>query len=396
MATQQKYYEDYYKQGKERLDKVLTEKEANNKQYVDQVNSAIDKAAQTAASGYQQSIDEAPIAALEQKEKNAMAEAVNRKIVEENMANMGLTDSGLNRTQQTALTLQRGNADAAVDQQTQEYVNKLKMAIDEVMTEAETQKVTNEAAALKETRDWYEAALTQLESSASSAAAEAYAADKKAEADSIQAQYEAIARSDEYRNAYVDSLMENGYSENAAWAAAYARYPSQDKEQNKWAIEYANAYNSAKNGGYDNNYANAIASAIANGENADDAVLNTAAGEVKRAGIDVEDMVKIRDALNPGGKWHLFKTPAGQAEGWKISEWEDVIGNLYEVAEKKLEGKTGSLSLQAKEYAIGYAIGQIVGDYSSMSKREIYNVLAENLYPVEFKAACIAAGINYQ
>lgn len=44
-------------------------------------------------------------------DENAVRQYIGERRVAENMANLGLTDSGLNRTQQTALQVSRGNAD---------------------------------------------------------------------------------------------------------------------------------------------------------------------------------------------------------------------------------------------------------------------------------------------
>ncbi len=46
-------------------------------------------------------------------DENAVNQYINERRIAENMANLGLTDSGLNRTQQTAVKLTRGNADLA-------------------------------------------------------------------------------------------------------------------------------------------------------------------------------------------------------------------------------------------------------------------------------------------
>ena len=74
------------------------------------MQDAIDKSTASAAKPYQTQIEQLPSQYQKLYDTNAVQELVNRRQVQETMANMGLTDSGLNRTQQTAIAIQRGNA----------------------------------------------------------------------------------------------------------------------------------------------------------------------------------------------------------------------------------------------------------------------------------------------
>ncbi len=58
-------------------------------------------------------------------DENAVREKVAQRNVEETLANMGLSDSGLSRTQQTALSAVRARADAAVSLKKQQAVDTL-------------------------------------------------------------------------------------------------------------------------------------------------------------------------------------------------------------------------------------------------------------------------------
>jgi hypothetical protein len=64
---------------------------------------------------YDEIIFEAGRAYEDQYRNNAVQKAINERQVAESMANMGLSDSGLNRTQATAVQLSYGNNKAAID-----------------------------------------------------------------------------------------------------------------------------------------------------------------------------------------------------------------------------------------------------------------------------------------
>lgn len=82
-------------------------------------------------------------------------ELVNRRQVQETMANMGLTDSGLNRTQQTAIAIQRGNADAAARLEQQQKTQELQDKIAQLMESGAAQKQQQEAAIRNDSANWY-------------------------------------------------------------------------------------------------------------------------------------------------------------------------------------------------------------------------------------------------
>ena len=60
---------------------------------------------------------------------NAVQQAINERSIRESMAGSGLNDSGLNRTQTTALYLQKANADNAVTMQKNSFINKVRSAL---------------------------------------------------------------------------------------------------------------------------------------------------------------------------------------------------------------------------------------------------------------------------
>ncbi len=94
----------------ERTKKEQAEYEAKRKQaaedYINRYNQASDVASQPVIEGYQKDIADVPKQYASGYDANAVQQRINERNVAERMANMGLTDSGLNRTQQTALAVQ--------------------------------------------------------------------------------------------------------------------------------------------------------------------------------------------------------------------------------------------------------------------------------------------------
>lgn len=69
--------------------------------------------------------------------QNAVQKLINEREVAENMANMGLTDSGLNRTQQTAVQLSASNQSAKIARDRQSMVNSLTREMTSKLTDIE-------------------------------------------------------------------------------------------------------------------------------------------------------------------------------------------------------------------------------------------------------------------
>lgn len=123
------------------------EYEAKRKQaaedYINRYNQAADIASKPVIEGYEQDIAKVPQQYAAGFNANAVQERINAKNVAERMANMGMTDSGLNRTQQTALTLQRGNADARLREQQQNAIDELTRALNEYKAQQSANKLQN-------------------------------------------------------------------------------------------------------------------------------------------------------------------------------------------------------------------------------------------------------------
>ena len=87
--------------------KQQAEVDASNKSFDDQITNT--KAA------YGKLIEDEKIAYEDQYQKNAVQKLINEQQIAEHNANLGLTDSGLNRTQQTAVQLSYANQKGDID-----------------------------------------------------------------------------------------------------------------------------------------------------------------------------------------------------------------------------------------------------------------------------------------
>lgn len=111
-----------YKKEAEELYNPLREKELAS------TKKAYQGQAQDTRKLYDTEIFEEGRAYQDQYRDNAVQKAINERQVAESMANLGLTDSGLNRTQQTAVQLSHANNKAAIDRQRQSAIDKLNFA----------------------------------------------------------------------------------------------------------------------------------------------------------------------------------------------------------------------------------------------------------------------------
>lgn len=127
--------------------------------------------------------------------KNEVQQRINERQLADRMSQMGLTDSGLNRTQQTAINLQRSNADAAVTQQKTAQQNALQQALMEQLAANEQQRVSFENQAKYElaqrNQSLADALFQNSENQAYSIASSMYSADQQRAAAEAQAQADA-------------------------------------------------------------------------------------------------------------------------------------------------------------------------------------------------------------
>lgn len=123
--------------------------ENKNKQ-IAAVNDITAKNKQTITDNYAAQVKEAESAYDDQYRVNAVQKLINERQVAESMANMGLTDSGLNRTQQTAVQLSYANNKAKLDRQRQSAIDALNREMSAYITQADT-KAASEIASIENT-----------------------------------------------------------------------------------------------------------------------------------------------------------------------------------------------------------------------------------------------------
>ncbi len=94
---------------------------------------------------YNRQIDETSKAYEDLYDENAVNRLVNEREVAENMANLGLTDSGLNRTQQTAVQLSYANSKNKIDVTRQKAIDSLTASLADAITKLDIEQNDNAA-----------------------------------------------------------------------------------------------------------------------------------------------------------------------------------------------------------------------------------------------------------
>lgn len=140
---------------------------------------------------------------------NEVQKYINMREVAENNANLGLTDSGLNRTQSTAVQLSASNNAAKIERDRTNMVNTLTAEMNAYLTENENSRISS-AASIQKT----------YEDSARSSAVDMYKADVDAAAKvneaAINAQNEASKEARTALTALIKDFEENIYDKTQA------------------------------------------------------------------------------------------------------------------------------------------------------------------------------------
>ena len=88
-----------------------------------------------------------------QYDANAIQEILDRNAIDERMANMGLANSGLNATQQTAIALARGNRDASTTSDKQQRINDIEAAYESIIADNNAKRDAEKLAAMQSRDD---------------------------------------------------------------------------------------------------------------------------------------------------------------------------------------------------------------------------------------------------
>ncbi len=178
MSSWDNEYTTALKSENKKAKKAYAEKSAQNTKmsnaYVADQNAIVDQSVSNATDRIQKEIDKLPTAYQYGYDVNAIQQKINEREVAERMANLGLTDSGLNRTQQTAINVQRSNADAALTQKKIAATASLKQQIADAVANGELQKMgiaADARASLEKTnQSLYDSLYSTAESNARTAA----------------------------------------------------------------------------------------------------------------------------------------------------------------------------------------------------------------------------------
>lgn len=400
MATRKtgKTLDEYLAEGRtkadEQLGQLTTQQRASVDEAIDNNAATIDKQVAATTGKLQQSIDSADKQYRDQYDTNAIAQLVNQKKLKENMANMGLTDSGLNRTQQTALTVQRGNADAATRRQQQAYVDQLQKAIDEAFTAGEARKANYEIEANANYNEWVNDTMAALHQTADTNATNLY---NQQEA-GYDAQYTADVEA--------ETAADQRKLELEKWMVENDVYEGDDGKLYKKAVKTDDVAELATalykiNGDWDRSVK--MAKELLSGGNAEEqgsSALEDAAAAVnaaKTAGVNLSSLTKVYGGGTGFGD--LFTTSADDKEhalggGWTVDNWEKSLKRARDQAMDKLA--TAALTAEQKELVVAVAIGKTYyGDYDQETRKRILDaattyfsddavqVLSSNIYPPE-------------
>lgn len=184
----QEYIDKLYNQSQGVAGQLHEQRKQSDDEVIQQINAAIDRATASSTNPYKTQMEQLPSQYQPLFDANAVQELVGRRQVQEAMANMGLTDSGLNRTQQTALSVQRGNADASVRLAQQQKTQELQDKISQLVENAAAQKQQQEASIRANTSDWYNTLLSNFYSTAQQQGTGLYNAEQERAAAAAEAE----------------------------------------------------------------------------------------------------------------------------------------------------------------------------------------------------------------
>ena len=233
------------------IKKQIAERQAANtnisNQYVQDVNAIVDKNVSNAVNKVQGQIDSLPVQYQSGFDANAVQQKINERQTAARMSDLGLTNSGLNRTQQTAIAIQRSNADAALRQQMNAATFSLKQQIADLYASAESQKAETAAQAKynlqKENQSVYD---SMMDSYYSNLAATQKAQQESEEEDKIikyidedvEDELRRIAEEGDNEDmvAYINSLVSQGYpyEEVVRWIGKIEAEMTSDDSNKHW------------------------------------------------------------------------------------------------------------------------------------------------------------------
>lgn len=203
----QEYIDKLYNQSRGMAGQLHEQRKQSDDEVIQQINAAIDRATASSTNPYKTQMEQLPSQYQSLFDANAVQELVGRRQVQEAMANMGLTDSGLNRTQQTALSVQRGNADASVRLAQQQKTQELQDKISQLVENSAAQKQQQEASIRANTSDWYNTLLSNFYSTAQQQGTSLYNAEQERAAAAAEAERQRQAEAEASKEALRKEML---------------------------------------------------------------------------------------------------------------------------------------------------------------------------------------------
>lgn len=375
MSSYDTHLKEQLKKEKKKAETDNAAYEADNEALKKQTFSTLEQSADVAAGVYRQGIEDAPLESRALYDQNAMREVIDRKQIQESLANMGMTDSGISSSMQTALAVQKSRADNQVRADEQARIHEMENAIDQIYANMELEKASQGLAIDQDTAAYKRNRLQAAETQAIQTATSLYNTE-------VEAATKANEQALDYqknRAELAQSYIKDGVSVSEAWGQAYAAYPDTSTAE---GVRYA-YYKKLREEGYGHSYANAMAKAyidvvLAKGTDAQlseavsEAIANTAKKKATSVGITT---------------WAV----AGAATD--IGVKDTATANLQKVAAAQISNEE---KMQIVAYMTGSAYYQQVVKGEAAVQNQVGQALEANFDGIYLEIALACAGLEYK
>ncbi len=186
--TYEQYLRDMMKQAQEEQAAYEASRRAQAQAAVSAVTQTYDAAKEQATTQYRRAAQEEERAYRELYDANAVDELVARRDAEEAISNSGLLNSGLNHTQQTAISLQRSRADSLTREQQQRAVAAIMQKLDDLRASYDQQAAEKKASLYAQADNDVRSNLYTLTKEARERAAKLYDEQQQREYEALEAQ----------------------------------------------------------------------------------------------------------------------------------------------------------------------------------------------------------------
>ena len=164
------------------------------------INTAYDKSRSNAKAANEKSVWDTNVDYAGQYERNAVQKLINEKQVAEKMSNLGLTDSGLNRSQQTAVQMGYANQKGKLDLAKQNALDNLALNLSSALSEIE---INRNSDILISDQKWDEKIYTEAQNN--------YNNDVATYNAQIASGYEELGKLEESENKYINADKQKIY-----------------------------------------------------------------------------------------------------------------------------------------------------------------------------------------